>query len=214
VQIAELQGRLHRYGVGLASSTIRKLAHEGVITPPLRYHKSEGKGRGGPSNWPDDSVGEIVAFWVLTHDPMRGATRKSTIRFIRSTWDLLHADDVAKRLGLSVQADGVDGSDPLMGFSQCYLKSGSSLCYWCHSVVAKWIATVQKVQDGLPIDQPVLLTYVWVLYKDQDGDIVALFDRVERGEPRKGAEDSVAIEFSMHKTRRPTENGLNGGHPS
>ncbi|GEM_PF-2150377 len=207
MQVDELQAHLHKYGVGLASSTIRKLAHEGVITAPRRYHKSEGKGRGGPSNWPEYSVGEIVAFWVLTHDPMRWPVRKSTIRFIRIVWDSLHADDVAKSLGLSVQADGIHSSDPLIGFSYSQLKSGSSWCYVCNSVVSKWIATVQKVEDGLPIDEPLSLTYVWVLYKDQDGDIMALFDRVERGEkPRKGAEDSVAVEFSLHKTRRPTEN--------
>jgi hypothetical protein len=212
VIISELQARLQEYDVTLASSTIRKLAHERIITPPLRYHKSEGKGRGGPTNWHESAVGEIVAFWVLTHDPMRGATPKSTIRYIRSFWEGFH-DDAAKLLHLSVEADGIDGDNPFVGSRRLPIKSKSSLTLFCFPVVARWIATVQKVQDGLPIDEPISLRYVSVLYKDQNGDIEANLELVELVEPPAGKnllEDEVALVFSLHKPRRPAKNASKG----
>jgi hypothetical protein len=144
---------------------------------------------------------------------MRGATPKSTIRYIRSFWEGLH-DDAAKLLHLSVDADGIDGDNPFVGSRHLPVRSKSRLTLFCYPVVAKWIATVQKVQDGLPIDEPISLRYVWVLYKDQNGDIEAdlkLVELVEPTVPAKGfREDEAALVFSLHKPRRPKKTASEG----
>jgi hypothetical protein len=56
----------------LKPSFIRKLAHDGVISSAPRYARSAGKGRGGPTNWSEDSVAEIAAFLSLRKMDAKG----------------------------------------------------------------------------------------------------------------------------------------------
>src|SRR5665647_3191018 len=87
MKITELQERLRKYKVELAASTIRKLAPEGIITPPPRYDKKEKKGKGGPSNGPEDSPADIVALWELTHALGQAAAPTGYVGYCGEVWD-------------------------------------------------------------------------------------------------------------------------------
>jgi hypothetical protein len=170
--ISELRVALQKYNINMSGSVIRRLASDGVISPPPRYPKGEGKGRGGPSDWPEQSIGEIVAFWVLTHNSLFGATPKSTIRKMRQEWYRL-IDRPEEALGLSVDEVGVHGGNSFLFSMQFEHKLGLDLI--CRQPVARWVATVQKVQDKRPIDKPIWLLYYWMLRGDQSDRVFAIF---------------------------------------
>lgn len=196
--ISELRVALQKYNINMSGSVIRRLASDGVISPPPRYPKEEGMGRGGPSNWPEQSIGEIVAFWVLTHDRMYGATPKSTIRGMRRDWYRLidRAEDV---IGLRIDEDGLHGHNPFL-FYPPIVKDEFSFILTCRQPFARWIATVQKVEDGRTIDEPIWFLYWWVVAKDQYNDAAAMFEPPPFVE-KTGPEDHVSLLFS--RRRRP-----------
>jgi hypothetical protein len=197
--ISELCVALQKYDINMSASVIRRLASDGVISSPPRYPKEEGKGRGGPSNWPERSIGEIVAFWVLTHDPVYGTTPKFTISWMRQDWYSL-IKNAATMLKLWLIGDSVMpvGSAPL--HLTVSLGDESGLSYACRPTFARWIATVQKVQDQRPIDEPIWLRYWWVVSKNQYGNVIAIFEPspiVEKTRP-EDPEDHVFLNFSRH----------------
>lgn len=209
--IDDLRVVLQEYDITMSASVIRRLASDGVISQPPRYPKEEGKGRGGPSNWPERSVGEIVAFWVLTHDRAYGAAPKSTIGKMRREWYQL-IDNAAATLKLWLVGVSVSTlENPALHQLTVPLWDGSSLRYGCHPTFARWIATVQKVQDKRPIDEPLSLNYWWVVSKDQHDNVVAIFEPppiVEKPRP----EDHVSLSFSRRRRSQNLSSEAGGKH--
>jgi len=167
MKITELQERLRKYKVELAASTIRKLAHEGIITPPPRYDKKEKKGKGGPSNWSEDSLADIVAFWELTHDLGQGVVPKGYVGYFREVWDALFDPKLVKRMFKKESKGEWRFEDTPFVFRR---GGNFDYRYECDPTFARWIAIRKKILNDLPMKNPISLTYRWRVYFDASDD--------------------------------------------
>jgi hypothetical protein len=198
MKINALQDRLQKYNVKLAGSHIRKLAHDGVITSPPRYHRKEKMGKGGPSNWSEESLADIVAFWYVTNDEHRGVVPTEVVILFRDLWDMILHDPQWVELMLHRAPDG-NWSIAELAFLTAF-EGKFYARYDCDSTFARWMALREKVLNDLPIQNPISLTYSWRIYVDANDEAHARLDAhpkiLKLNEPDY-RQDRAYIEFAL-----------------
>jgi len=117
METKELIARINALGVEssyeLTASALRKLVHDGVLTPAPRSAKSSRKGR-PPSDWPEEAVAEIAAYLIvkkMDEKHVRTSIPKRSIKEVRLVSQNIR-NEPWKFCPVSVDNDGDIDLDP------------------------------------------------------------------------------------------------------
>jgi len=146
MHINYMRARLSDLGikyVDLPMPTLRRWAAEGIVTPPMRYSKGKGGGRGRVSYWSDRSLEEAAACWYV---------RNKISTLIPPSVKVLQK---VKLLALALY-------DPR---SLAIVQSKE-----LYPLVEKWICVVEKVRHNWSVNKPARITILWSSKEESEWD--------------------------------------------
>ncbi|MGZ4864520.1 MAG: hypothetical protein ACXV5H_04765 [Halobacteriota archaeon] len=172
----ELQSELKQIGIDVPMGTLGRWAHEDLISGPRRY--TEPGKRGHFADWPEASLEETAACWVVRHsDPVWGPPSKAHIKGIREAahelwkmpWLSCVIEQPPHKYFEAAQTHADHFYTPLVS-PYVTPDEGSDFQYVSftpHALVTKWMAAVEKARQRIAISTGTVIVYDWII--DWDG---------------------------------------------
>jgi hypothetical protein len=145
----------------LPRSTLRNWAREGLIPKPTPYSKPGKQGRF--RDWPDETVGEAAAVWVLRHlNKDRSLPTASMVKRVKFEAEKIH--EKTRNDVLFIDAIFQRCFDP-KGAEGSYLKA-----YDLDPYIKLWIIAIEKVRHKKLVVDPAKIVFSWTRHLVRRGD--------------------------------------------